>query len=101
MHVWSGETPVQSKSRRPSSQPLSGVPITLINSRAKGRLRVPVHSWLLGKSTLECVRLQPCHNAERQERFCFTLQSAKQMKNERGLHRLIQVLMLFRQHSAP
>lgn len=39
-------------------------------------------------------------HAERQEQLCFTLQSAKQMKNERVLHRLIQTLMLFRQHSA-
>lgn len=53
MCMWSGETPVQSKS-------LSCVPITLINSRAKGRLQLPAHSWLLGKATLECVCLQPC-----------------------------------------
>ena len=40
-------------------QPLSGVPITLINSKAKGRLQLPAHSWLPGKATLECVCLKP------------------------------------------
>lgn len=41
-------------------QPLGGVPITLINSKAKGRLQLPAHSWLPGKAALECVRLKPC-----------------------------------------
>lgn len=40
-------------------QLLSGVPITLINSKAKGRLQLPAHSWLPGKATLECVCLKP------------------------------------------
>lgn len=40
-------------------QPLSGVPITLINGKARGRLQLPAHSWLLGKAALECVCLKP------------------------------------------
>ena len=39
-------------------QPLSGVPITLINSEAKGRLQLPAHSWLPG--TLQRVCFEPC-----------------------------------------
>lgn len=41
-------------------QPLSGVPITLINSETEGRLQLPAHSWLLGKATLGCVCFKPC-----------------------------------------
>lgn len=53
-----GRPPYRANHGTPAA--LGGVPITLINSRAKGRLQLPAHSWLLGKATLECVCLQPC-----------------------------------------
>lgn len=78
---------------------LSGVPITLINSGAKGRLQLPARSWLGGKATLECVCLQPVTCRESRAAL-FHFKSAKQMRDERGLHRLLQILTLFRRHSA-
>lgn len=53
-----GRPPCRANHGAPAA--LSGVPITLINSGAKGRLQLPAHTWLLGKATLECVCLQPC-----------------------------------------
>lgn len=62
---------------RAPQQPLSGVPITLINSKAKGRLQLPAHSWLLGKATLECMCLKPVSHAERRAAlFLFTVSKA-------------------------
>lgn len=44
-----GRPPYRANHGNPAA--LGGVPITLTNSRAKGRLRLPAHSWLLGKAT--------------------------------------------------
>lgn len=58
MRIWYGEPP-HAERIAALPQPLSGGPITLINSKAKGRLQLPAHSWLLGKATLECACLKP------------------------------------------
>lgn len=98
MRIWSGETPVQSKSQR-SSSPSVACQLLLLTARLRAGFSYLHTAGSCGRPLWNVCASSLCHT-QRGERLCFTLQSAKQMKTERGLHRLTQILVLFRGHSA-